>query len=141
MRPFAATGLGLLILAAAACGAYRFPGGPGGQTGTVTGTVTVSVCYAIQPQQDQPLPPCKQAPAQLTLRFAREGDVKNVHTDQDGAYSITLASGTWKVAVDPPARITAGPTTVDVPAGGSIEADYVVDTGIRVDQVPATAPG
>ena len=59
-------------------------------------------------------------------------------SDSSGAYSITLDAGEWKVSVKGGiARIVSGPETVTVPAGGSVSADYIIDSGIRL---PAASP-
>ena len=53
-------------------------------------------------------------------------------TGSNGYYSIGLAAGTWKVTIKSFMRIISGPPTVTVTAGSAVQADYVVDSGIRV---------
>jgi hypothetical protein len=52
-------------------------------------------------------------------------------TDSAGAYSVDLPVGTWRVGTANFGRIVDGPQTIVVADGESIEADYVIDTGIR----------
>ena len=52
-------------------------------------------------------------------------------TDPDGAYSIELPAGTWKVSTPSFVRLISGPQTLVVSDGAAIVADYVVDSGIR----------
>jgi hypothetical protein len=136
-----------LVLATAACGAYRFPG-PGGETGTVHGQVIALGCGGpIQPdagvcpaQGSIACPPPTQ-PANQTcgkwpmtgfqLTFTDGGTKRSTTTDGAGAYSIDLPVGTWQVTTSNYSRIVQGPESIAVSAGASIEADYVVDTGIR----------
>ena len=119
----------LLIVATAACGAYRFPGaGPAG-TGTVSGQVTVVPCAPIQPAAQ----PCKIAPASgLEIDFAGGGTTVAARTDASGQYSVELPAGTWKVSFKGYLRIIKGPSTVTVNPGSNVVADYVLDSGIRV---------
>jgi hypothetical protein len=121
--------LALLILATAACGAYRFPGGSTAGTGTVSGQVTVVPCAPIEPTTQ----PCKIAPiSRLEIDFTRDGTIVAAHTDARGSYSVELPAGTWKVSFKNYVRIIKGPSTVTVNSGSSVVADYVVDSGIRV---------
>lgn len=135
MRYAILAGSAMVLLTAAACGAYSFPG-TSGQTGTVSGTVNVFPCAPVE-QQGQP---CKNMPGVgLQIIFSGDPGSKTATVDSNGHYSIELASGTWKVSVKPIARIVSGPTTLNVPAGGSVHADYVVDSGIRVPGPAAAA--
>jgi hypothetical protein len=67
----------------------------------------------------------------LQLTFTDGGATRTATTDVAGAYSIDLPVGTWQVTSSNFARIIQGPQSVAVSEGASIEADYVVDTGIR----------
>ena len=128
--------LALVLLSLTACGAYRFPGGSPPGTGTVSGTVMVYPCSPVEQQGG----PCKNMPASgFELIFGNAaGASHTATTDSSGAYSITLDAGEWKVSVKGGiARIVSGPETVTVPAGGSVSADYIIDSGIRL---PAASP-
>lgn len=65
------------------------------------------------------------------LNFTNGGISRIAKTDSSGGYSIDLPVGSWKVSAASFGRITDGPQTVDVSVGTSIEADYVIDPGIR----------
>jgi len=53
---------------------------------------------------------------------------------------LELHGGKWAVAIKGYMRVISGPATVTVEAGGSVVANYVVDSGIRVP-VPVPAAG
>ena len=126
-----------LLAATVACGAYRFPGGgTSAQTGHVSGTVRVYPCAPVE-QQDQPCNGLLGSGLQIV--FSNGTDTLPAAIGPDGHYAIDLAAGTWKVTFKGIARIIAGPNPITVPAGGSIEADYQVDSGIRVPGPPAAA--
>ena len=126
----------LLLLATAACGAYRLPGGPPG-TGTVTGQVTVIPCGPVEPGQPvqpaQPaFAPCKMKPAAgLEIVFTSNGTSVSTETKADGRYTIQLPAGTYKVSVKNYMRIISGPPNLTVKADATVVADYVLDSGIR----------
>jgi hypothetical protein len=135
----------VILLASAACGAYRFPG-PASGTGTVSGHVTSLGCGGPVQQGDQacfakpgsrclPQPqnvPCGGQPIPgLELVFSNGSSSLITKTDSDGAYSIELPAGTWKVSTPSFARLISGPQTLVVSDGAAIVADYVVDSGIR----------
>ena len=68
----------------------------------------------------------------LTVTFtASDGSSKVARTDLDGAYSISLAPGTWQVRMRPDARLLNGPSEVDVRAGTRTVADFTVDSRVR----------
>ncbi len=119
-----------LLAVTAACGAYGFPGQSGNDTGNVHGTVRVHPCAPVEQQGQM----CKGLPGVgVDLLFSNGSEARTATVDSSGGYSIDLPAGTWKVTVvGPIARIVSGPSQVSVPGGGSIEADYVVDSGIRV---------
>ncbi len=125
------------LVAATACGAYRFPGeGPTAQTGTVTGQVMTWPCAPVEnPQiicQGRPIPG-------LPVVFTSPGGTVVVaETDAGGTYTATLPAGTWKVSFKGYMRIVSGPPEVTVTAGETVVANYVVDSGIRL---PAGQPG
>jgi hypothetical protein len=126
-----------LLIATAACGNYRYPA-PVNETGTVHGQVTSSSCVGPCPANIALCPPqpaspgCGQRPmVGLGLIFTK-GNISFVaKTDSAGAYSINLPVGTWSVTAATTARIISGPQTLEVKAGTSIVADFIVDTGIR----------
>jgi hypothetical protein len=125
-----------LLIGTVACGNYRYPE-PVNETGTVHGLVTSSSCFGPCPMDlacpPQPASPaCEQRPmVGLGLVFAK-GNINFVaKTDSAGAYSINLPVGTWSVTTAAIARIISGPQTLEVKAGTSIVADFIVDTGIR----------
>lgn len=125
-----------LLAVTAACGAYQFPGASTAQTGHVGGTVMVYPCAPVE-QQDQP---CKfRYGTGLQIVFTNDSSVASTTVDSSGKYLIDLAPGTWKVSFKGIARIISGPASVTVPAGGSVIADYQVDSGIRLPGPPITA--
>lgn len=134
-----------LLIATAACGGYRFPG-PAGGTGTVHGQVVAMGCGGpVQPAARPCLAkPTSSCPAQAAdqmcgewpipgfeLVFTKGGTSRIAKTDSAGAYSIDLPAGAWQVSVGNYGRIVQGPQTVTIAVGASMEADYVVDIGIR----------
>ena len=124
------------LIAATACGAYRFPGeGPTAQTGTVSGQVLTWPCAPIE----NPQIICKGRAVQgLAVLFTSpSGTIVAAETDAGGAYRATLPAGTWKVSFKGYMRIISGPAEVTVTAGGTVVANYVVDSGIRV---PVASP-
>ena len=135
----------LVLVATAACGAYRFPG-PAGGTGIVSGHVVAYPCGPVQPADQRcipvpatecvPKPPvqstCGAYPVQgLVLVFTNGETTLGAKASSDGYYSIELPSGKWSVSTKNIARIISGPLTLDVRGGDNIVADYVIDTGIR----------
>ena len=144
-----------ILVATAACGAYRFPG-PAGGSGTVGGQVISTSCGPVGPATQKCLPgPAPDCPPNspngtscgmwpmpgLELVFTNGGASLTAKTDSAGDYSIELPSGTWTVDTASFARIITGPRTLSVSAGASIVADYVVDTGIRAASLPGSATG
>jgi hypothetical protein len=69
--------------------------------------------------------------AGLGLVFTKGNTSFVAKTDSAGAYSINLPVGTWSVTTATIARIISGPQTLEVTAGTSVVADFIVDTGIR----------
>ena len=126
----------MLVTLTAACGAYQFPGESTAQTGHVSGTVMVYPCAPVE-QQGQP---CKftYGPG-LQIVFTNGSSQASTAVNANAGYSIDLAAGTWKVSFKGIARIITGPTTVTVPAGGSVVANYQIDSGIRAPGPPIAA--
>jgi hypothetical protein len=120
----------LLMVATAACGAYRFPGVSPSATGTVTGHVMAVPCSPIEAPSQAP---CSGRPVGgVEIDFTGNGAAVSTQTDSSGAYSVELAAGTWKVSIKSYMRIISGPPTVTVQAGSSLVADYLVESGIRL---------
>jgi hypothetical protein len=69
--------------------------------------------------------------AGLDLVYSNGSTTRLTKTDNVGAYSIELPTGTWKVTTATFMRIIAGPQTLVVSAGATITANYTVDSGIR----------
>ena len=134
-----------ILVGSAACGAYHFPG-PGNGAGNVHGQVVAWGCGGpVQPEAGPcvgkpasgcPAPPVNQTCGSwpipgIALAFTNGNTTFIAKTDSAGAYSIDLPVGTWGVRTANFERIVDGPQTIVVADGGSIEADYVVDTEIR----------
>ena len=119
-----------------ACAGYRFPGGPAAGTGTVSGQVTVAPCAPVEKADV----PCQGKPApNIALIFTSSSNEQVIaQTDSAGNYAVELKAGKWTVAIKGAMRVISGPSTVTVEAGGSVIANYVVDSGIRL---PAPAEG
>ena len=123
-----------LLFVTAGCGAYSFPSGTTAATGNVHGTVRVYPCAPVE-QQGQI---CNGLIGTgLVINFTNGSESHSATVDSNGNYSIDLAAGTWKVTFKGIARIISGPNPVTVAAGGAVEADYQVDSGIRA---PLPAP-
>ena len=128
------------MMATAACGAYRFPSATPAGTGTVSGQVLAVPCTPVEPAT----PACSGRPvAGLEIDFAAGGTTAATHTDANGAYSIDLAPGTWAVALTGHWRVIKGPTAVNVTAGSTVVANFIVDSGIRIaaNAAELTGPG
>ena len=122
--------LAALVLVTAACGAYRFPGGPSPSVGTVTGTVLAVPCY---PVESAGIAQCAGRPVGgLEIDFSNAGENAQTATDSSGHYKAMLAAGTWTVHLGTKMRVISGPAEVTVPSGSTVTANYVIDSGIRV---------
>lgn len=121
--------LALLLVATAACGAYRFPGESSNGTGIVSGHVTEVPCAPAAPVAQ----PCAAQPvAGAEIDFSGNEATISTRTDSQGAYSVELADGIWKVSLKTYMRVISGPSTVTVKTSDRVVADYVVDSGLRV---------
>jgi len=118
------------------CAGYRFRGGPASGTGTVSGQVTVVPCAPVEKADA----PCQGKPAaNIAMIFTSSSNEQVIaQTDSAGNYAAELKAGKWTVAIKGAMRVISGPSTVTVEAGGSVVANYVVDSGIRL---PAPAAG
>src|SRR5712692_10923132 len=121
-----------------ACAGYRFPGGSAPGTGTVSGQVTVVPCAPVEKADAR----CQGKPASsIALIFTSWSHEQVVaQTDAAGNYSVELNAGKWAVAIKGYMHVISGPSTVTVEGGGSVVANYVVDSGIRLP-VPVPAAG
>jgi len=122
-----------------ACAGYRFPGGPAAGTGTVSGQVTVVPCAPVEKVDA----PCQgRGAANVALIFTSPSNEQVVtQTDSAGNYAVELKAGKWAVAIKGYMRVISGPSTVTVEAGGSVVANYVVDSGIRLPAPAGTPAG
>lgn len=129
--------LGALVLATAACGAYQLPGAsPSPAGGTVAGHVYSVPCSPVEQAGDT----CAgRAVANLTVIFSSGDASGQATTNSQGAYSVTLAPGTWKVSFKTYMRRVSGPAAVTVTGGSTTVADYVFDNGIRLPAPGAPA--
>ena len=121
---------GLVLLAAAACGAYQFPGStPTPDTGTVTGHIVSIPCGPVEQADSN----CAGRPAaNITITFTSGSSVRSAVTDAQGSYSIHLPAGSWKVGLQTYMRIISGKVAIAVTAGASVVDNFVLDNGIRV---------
>ena len=134
--------LAALVVVTAACGAYSLPGvhpSPSSATGMVSGRVIVVPCKPVVVQADAL---CGERPvASLEIDYAdTSGSVSRTVTDAGGKYQILLAAGTYAVKMKTYMRVISGPLKLDVQAGSTTVADYVLDSGIRVPPQPVPAP-
>ena len=140
MRP---AWLAALVVVTAACGAYSFPGehpSPSSATGAVSGRVIAVPCKPVPVLQADAV--CAGRPvASLEIDYAAaSGSVSRTVTDTGGNYAIRLAAGTYGVKMKTYMRVISGPLRLDVQAGSTTVANYVLDSGIRVPPQPVPAP-
>lgn len=125
--------LGALLVLAAACGGYQFPASPSSQTGTVSGRVIFFPCGPVESEAST----CAGRPAAgLEVDFVDGKVVQSAMTDQNGNYSIQMHPATYEVQFKNHIRIIKGPKSVTVTADSKIVADYVLDSGIRLQPGP-----
>ena len=116
----------------AAGGAYTLPCGassPSPTTGTVSGHVLAVPCAPVEQAGSS----CAGKPVSgLELDYvAGTSVVARTVTDGSGNYVVRLAPGTYVVKFGGIMRVISGPTKITVAAGSHIEADYLLDSGIR----------
>ena len=131
---------GLFVLSAA-CGAYSFPGeegSPSPATGVVSGRVLAVPCSPVV----QAGTVCAGRPvAGLEMDYVDgKGAVSRTVTDARGSYTIRLEPAVYAVKMKTYMRVISGPLKLEVPAGSSTVADYVLDSGIRVPVQPQPVP-
>ena len=125
----------------AACGNYHFPGGSSAGTGTVTGQVLAVPCAPVEkvdsPCQGRPVP-------NLDILFTSDSSHDQVvaRTASDGRYTVELADGAWSVSFKGGGimRVIDGPNWVTVEAGGTVVANFLMDSGIRVPAEAGSSP-
>lgn len=124
----------VVLLAAAACGAYQFPGGnpsssPTPQLGSVSGRVLAVPCSPVE----QPGITCAgRAVPKLELDYLRDGQIAaSAVTDSGGSYLVALPPGTYMVKLKTYMRVINGPLTLTIAPGSSVAANYLLDSGIR----------
>ena len=118
-----------LVLVAAACGAYRFPGTSPAATGTVAGTVLAFPCAPVMSADQQ----CAGRPvAGLEIDFTSGSGSAKAVTDSTGHFTATLAAETWAVQLVTKMRLMSGPQQITVVSGSTVTATYIVDSGIRI---------
>jgi hypothetical protein len=125
--------LAVVLLVAAACGQYQFPGegpSPTPETGAVSGRVIAVPC---SPVQQQGAPSCAGRPVpSLEIDYVSGGAlVARAVTDANGMYAVTLKPGAYDVRMKTYMRVLSGPLTLTVSAGSSVVANYILDSGIR----------
>ena len=103
---------------------FRAARSPG--TGTVSGQVTVVPCAPVE----QAGAPCQGKPAaNVALIFTSSSNEQVIaQTDSAGNYAVELKAGKWAVTLKGYMRVISGPSTVTVEAGGTVVANYVVDS-------------
>jgi len=123
--------LAAVLLVAAGCGAYQFPGeaqSPSPSSGVVSGRVVSVPCAPVE----QPGSTCAGRPVpNLELDWVAGSSVTKVLTDSNGRYTVELAPGTYAVKTKSYMRVISGPLSITVAAGTTATADYVLDNGIR----------
>jgi hypothetical protein len=125
--------LAAVVLLATACGAYHFPSGAHSSTGSVTGSVLVVPCAPVQAAGST----CAGLPAaNVEVDFVDGSTTVAATTDSKGQFAIDLVAGTYKVTFKAPMRILQGPNPVDVQAGATLVADYILDSGMRIPVQP-----
>lgn len=123
-RLFATAAAGLAI---AACGPAAL-GGAGGQ-GTVAGQVLAYPCAPVE-RIGSPCPGRPAVGVTVQLTPAGGGAAESATTGNDGRYRIEVAAGRYTVTVKG-RPFGAATRTVDVAAGATVSADFVIDSGIR----------
>ncbi len=123
--------LAVVLLVAAGCGAYQFPGesqSPSPSTGVVSGRVLAVPCAPVEQAGNT----CGGRPvADLELDYVAGSSVTKATTDSKGNYSVELKPGNYAVKMKTYMRVISGPLNLTVGAGTSATINYVLDSGIR----------
>ena len=123
--------VGVAILLTVGCGAYQFPGeSPAPASGTVSGRVLTVPCAPVEAADSQ----CAGRPVpNLELDYSNGANItEKAVTDANGTYSIAPKPGSYAVKLKTYMRVISGPLKIEVAAGSSTVANYVLDSGIRV---------
>lgn len=125
------------VVSLGACAGYSFPGGSSAGTGTITGQVLAVPCAPVEkigsPCQGRPV-----ANSDMVFTSTASHEAVTTRTDSTGNYSVQLAAGAWDVSFKGVMRLISGPKSVNVQAGKTVFANYVVDSGIRLPAAAAS---
>src|SRR5437879_3723678 len=107
--------LAAVLLVAAGCGAYQFPGeaqSPSPSSGVVSGRVVSVPCAPVE----QPGSTCAGRPVpNLELDYVgSQPTVTKAITDSSGNYAVDLAPGSYVVKIKTYMRLIKGPTTCTI---------------------------
>ena len=121
-----------LLVVAAGCGAYQFPGGgstPSPAAATVSGRVLAVPCAPVEKLGS----PCPGRPVpKVEIDYVSGGSVTgSAVTDSNGYYSVKLPAGSYQVKLKTYMRVISGPLTLALASGSSMVANYILDSGIR----------
>lgn len=123
--------LGAVVLLAVACGGYHFPGeSPAPAAGSVSGRVLAVPCSPVE----KPGTSCAGRPVpNLEIDYSDgANNTEKTFTDAAGRYSISLPPAAYAVKLKTYMRVLSGPLKLEVGAGSTTVADYLLDSGIRV---------
>ena len=73
--------------------------------------------------------PCTRPAAHVRLTFTHGASRRQVTTDAQGRYRLSLAAGAWTVRTNAGIRMT--PVRISVPRALSFRRNFLIDTGIR----------
>src|SRR3989454_12265583 len=121
--------VGVAILLPVGCGAYQFPGeAPAPAAGTVSGRVLTVPCAPVVTADSQ----CAGRPVpNLELDYSNGANItEKAVTDANGSYSIALKPGSYAVKLKTYMRVISGPLKIEVAAGSSRVANYLVPSAI-----------
>lgn len=123
-----------LILLAAGCGAYHFPGdstSPSPDSAHISGTVLSVPCAPVE----QVGSTCAGRPVpKLEIDYlVGTTIVKRAVTDSKGTYAVDLkVPGTYAVKLNTYMRVISGATKLELVAPGNLVVTYMLDNGIRL---------
>lgn len=116
------------MLVLAGCGGTT--SAAGSRSGTVQGQVLSGPSCPVE-RAESPCPPHPVARATVTASAADGSRVAEARTDDSGLFTLTLAPGTYRVAVSTALAAAAGGQTVTIRAGVTSHVHLMVDSGIR----------